>query len=50
MLPPVPARGLAIVTRPETLVIATAGGGTHANRIDNICMQAAAWVMFIRYI
>jgi len=50
MLPPVPAHGLAIVATPETVVIATAGGGTHANRIENICTQAAAWVMFMHYI
>lgn len=37
-----PARGLATVTMPETAVIATAGDGTQANRIENICTQAAS--------
>lgn len=47
---PVPAHDLAIVTRPETVLIATAGGGTHTNRIENICTQAAALGIFIHYI
>lgn len=47
VLPPVPAHGLGIVTRPETAVIATAAGGTRANRTENTCMQAA--VLFMCY-
>lgn len=50
MLPLWPAYGLAVVTRVETAVIATAGGSTHTNRIENICTQAAALGMFIHYI
>lgn len=50
VLPPVSAHGLGIVTTPETVVIATAGGGTRANRIENTRMQAAAWVLFMCYI
>lgn len=37
-----PARGLATVTMPETAVIATAGDGAQANRIENIYAQAAS--------
>lgn len=37
-----PARGLATVTTPETAVIATAGDGAQANRIENIYAQAAS--------